>query len=543
MKKIILIVTIALVFAGLQPAYAYDFTPQFDQNSAVDRGKQKSIGSVTVQDSFLGGYSTDISTIHVARRVPASGILSGWAICSELTDDASDIRCGKPNILTNEYGLSAILYAPDCSHADVTPCIKSVEVSENGGTFIAGNFIGYSHQGRAQSGIKSDAELGLPKGESPAKYRFNTAALKDTDFAIASSFDYELMAGKKFALTQFSVEVAPIIYAGSPSSRFTSYWYGTPYQRIPGTENWPNTSPMWSAGVQPGDLAMWSEDGRQAVKANIPEGLRIRVSMKLPKSVPNWFFGQMQNVSVQSHLGADSNLITVEADPASIQQIAFESLKATTTDLVTNETRFTNWLVRAGDSGSIRKFLDLLPEGFNHSLANENVWRFGSNTWASSPTLSGCLKAMPGFGGMVSSNAPLFDSAVPTFQNGFFDFNVAGLHYAADNRTVNLGTYDLVIPTQLAKCLYGFDSAPIGATISVLGETDTSNITTTTMTQKSDLITFSARGFTFSAPTIRVKLTQTPVKLRLITIACYKGKTIKKVTSTNPKCPTGFKKR
>ena len=528
---------------GLQPAYAFDFTPQFDQNAAVDHGKQKTIGSVTVQDSFLGGYSRDISTIHVGRKLLASGNVPSWAICAELTNDVNDIRCGKPNVLNNEYSLSAILYAPDCSHVNVAPCIKSVEVSENGDTFVAGTFIGYSHQGRIQSGVKADEELGLPQGESPAKYRFNTSALKDTDFAIASTFDYELMSGKKFALSQFSVEVAPIIYAGSPNSKFTSYWYGTPYQRYPGTENWPNTSPMWSTGVQPGDLAMWSEDGRQALKANIPEGLRIRVSIKLPKSVPNWFFGQVQKVSVQSNVGIDSTIITVEAEPASIQQIAFESVKATTTDLITKETRFTNWLVRAGDSGSISKFLDLLPADFNHSLANENVWRFGSNTWAASPKLSGCLKAVPGFGGMVSSNAPLFDSAVPTFQDGFFDFKVAGLHYAADNRTLNLGTYDLVIPTQLAKCLYGFGNAPIGATISVLGESDSSNIATTTMSQKNDVMTFAARGFTFSSPTIRVKLTQAPVKLKPITITCAKGKTTKKVTATNPKCPSGFKKR
>ncbi len=85
----------------------------------------------------------------------------------------------------------------------------------------------------------------------------------------------------------------------------------------------------------------------------------------------------------------------------------------------------------------------------------------------------------------------------------------------------------------------------------------------------------SAKGFTFSSPTIQVKLTQeapptptpspTPVATQApptidvaapvvtqttkpalakkTTITCVKGKLIKKVTAVTPVCPKGYKKK
>jgi hypothetical protein len=70
----------------------------------------------------------------------------------------------------------------------------------------------------------------------------------------------------------------------------------------------------------------------------------------------------------------------------------------------------------------------------------------------------------------------------------------------------------------------------------------------------------TAGGFTFSTPSIKVKLSQEvttpapvatpspsasakPATPKKITITCFKGKTSKKVTAINPKCPTGYKKK
>jgi hypothetical protein len=70
----------------------------------------------------------------------------------------------------------------------------------------------------------------------------------------------------------------------------------------------------------------------------------------------------------------------------------------------------------------------------------------------------------------------------------------------------------------------------------------------------------TAGGFTFSTPSIKVKLSQEvttpaaaatpspsasakPVTPKKTTITCVKGKTTKKVTAIKPTCPTGYKKK
>jgi hypothetical protein len=67
----------------------------------------------------------------------------------------------------------------------------------------------------------------------------------------------------------------------------------------------------------------------------------------------------------------------------------------------------------------------------------------------------------------------------------------------------------------------------------------------------------SANGFSYSAPTVKIKLSQeaeviapTPAPsasvkapIKAVTITCINGKTTKKVTAAKPKCPTGYKKK
>jgi hypothetical protein len=111
----------------------------------------------------------------------------------------------------------------------------------------------------------------------------------------------------------------------------------------------------------------------------------------------------------------------------------------------------------------------------------------------------------------------------------------------------------------VARCLYKFSNAPISATIEVVSESGANQVATTTVNEKGGWLYLSAKNFTFSAPTVRVKLTQeaekpavtptpsaskAPIAVpKLLTISCVKGKITKKVTATKPVCPAGYKKK
>jgi hypothetical protein len=121
------------------------------------------------------------------------------------------------------------------------------------------------------------------------------------------------------------------------------------------------------------------------------------------------------------------------------------------------------------------------------------------------------------------------------------------------------GYYQLNLRSDIARCLYGFGSAPIQAKIEVSSSDGTPSVATTVISERDGWLKMTAGGFTFSTPSIKVKLSQdapapapsasaTPTPAakaaaKKITITCVKGKTSKKVTAIKPTCPTGYKKK
>ena len=149
-----------------------------------------------------------------------------------------------------------------------------------------------------------------------------------------------------------------------------------------------------------------------------------------------------------------------------------------------------------------------------------------------------------------------YDGNPPKFVDGFLNYRVSGFHFGPDGKTPNLGTYDLVLRSDAARCLYGFSNAPVSATVSIAGADGAQNVATTVVTEKDGWLKMKAAGFTFSEKQIKVKITQERVATpksaastapaaaaKKSTITCGKGKLIKKVTSASPKCPTGYKKK
>jgi hypothetical protein len=97
--------------------------------------------------------------------------------------------------------------------------------------------------------------------------------------------------------------------------------------------------------------------------------------------------------------------------------------------------------------------------------------------------------------------------------------------------------------SDVARCLYGFNSAPIKASIQIVNENGENSVATTVISEKDGWLKLGAYGFTFSSPTLKVKLTQDKaISKKKLTISCVKGKVTKKVTGTSPKCPSGYKK-
>jgi hypothetical protein len=121
-----------------------------------------------------------------------------------------------------------------------------------------------------------------------------------------------------------------------------------------------------------------------------------------------------------------------------------------------------------------------------------------------------CLTDTDSVAGFVVTNAPVYSGNVPTFKNGYLSYQVAGMHYEADGKTLNLGTYDMVMRSDVARCLYGFSKAPVSATVQVVGTAGEEKVATTIVNEKDGWLKLAAYGFTFSEKEVRVTLTQAP---------------------------------
>jgi hypothetical protein len=110
--------------------------------------------------------------------------------------------------------------------------------------------------------------------------------------------------------------------------------------------------------------------------------------------------------------------------------------------------------------------------------------------------------------GLFTSNAMIFSGVPPAFRDGTFSYTVAGLHYKPDGATPVEGTYDFIIQSDVARCLFGYSNAPISATVQVFGENGEQKVATTLVSEKDGWLRLSASGFTFSANEVRVAIKQ-----------------------------------
>jgi hypothetical protein len=164
--------------------------------------------------------------------------------------------------------------------------------------------------------------------------------------------------------------------------------------------------------------------------------------------------------------------------------------------------------------------------------------------------------------GLVTTNAAVYAPGAPDFNNETLNYKVAGLHYRPDGKSLNVGTYDLVMRSDVARCLYRFTDAPISATVSISDDAGgEKRVETTVVSEKDGWLRLGAYGFTFSQPLLKVKLTGTRQQSasgnsnsntqnskansnqkKSYTMTCKKGKVTKKIITAQPSCPSGWKK-
>jgi hypothetical protein len=247
------------------------------------------------------------------------------------------------------------------------------------------------------------------------------------------------------------------------------------------------------------------------VRAEFPANVSMKIKANLSSSVTGWLHGRIGKPDIQiKNLSKRINQVTISGEPLKIP-IEVEDLKATSLPKGTSpfgDQGGSRWNLFADGDFRLTWFEKILPFLDDKSDAVTSAWSLRSVV---SSNLNPCLKSTTKLVGLVTTNAMMYNGEAPKFEKGFLAYRVAGLHKGADNE-VWRGTYDLVMRSDSARCLYKFNKAPVSATIQVVNSSGGNQVSTTVLNEKNGWLRLGAYNFTFSSPTIKVKLTQTGKK-------------------------------
>jgi|694.fasta_scaffold116408_3 hypothetical protein len=365
-----------------------------------------------------------------------------------------------------------------------------------------------------------------------------------------------------------------------------------PYEKLVGNYNPPQVyeppTGRFFGGNTP-NHCIWVDTNECGVLSEFPEASKIELVLHLPTEISGWIIGRVdQPIFASEILGASRitgqglSRVTLTGYPVNIPLFSTKIDLAKASPELKNyyqENKFCKQKLPecsgyfGGNlSGSFFDITYKIFQFFESSFDNTANIVFPRWSIRSLPgidqTYDRCKSASPvQINGIVTTNASIYQGAPPIFENDSFVYKVAGLHLLP-SKEVFQGTYDLVLKSEFARCLYGFSGAPIKAAVEVTNSDGTNRIVTTSFVEKNGWISVSIKGFTFSQPTIKLKLLQeksipvasatpatTPDSNQITastssktlrtksTITCTKGKTIKKVTGTKPSCPKGYKKK
>jgi hypothetical protein len=328
-----------------------------------------------------------------------------------------------------------------------------------------------------------------------------------------------------------------------------------------------------------------------------PKGAQIELSLKTKSKIVGWFYGRVTDPNINStKLDDGSTQLTINGAPTVVPIVAgwaknsdlpkeldemiekefidrkfqfagvcfFGCDSQDRSKQVVNDERNPSFTLQSTyNKGLFDRYLLWLDVLEDRAYASKSTWSF--RTLADYSQYEKCLGS-GGIAGLVTTNSNAYIATPPIFENEELLYRVASPHYDSKGN-VQIGTYDLAIRSDVARCLYGFTEAPINATLNVIYEEGEAVNATTVVGEKNGWLYLSAKGFTYSSPTVKVKMTQekpvpvvsvtptptptptiTPVPViektlaKKKTISCVKGAKTKKVSAVKPKCPKGYKK-
>ena len=515
----------------------------------------QNIVGVNIVDSFFNsGENVSVLTAQGVPRINPDGTPNA-RLCKAIGVDP----CNK-----SDQTYVANLLLPACKSAAEQWCIESVSIRKKDEPATkSAKFIRQVDSAL----VENTPGDGLPGGSSISLWQaegMQNSGGVDT-YAVYVVLKATKFPGRGPTFDQFTAMVLPY-----------SETRGFKYER-PFSEEMvlPNGSIRIGTRGSAGECA-WTETGLCGLMEDFPNGVRASLTLRVSNLLTGWLMGRMADPLINVEpFDAEQNKISIDAEPVKVPKFyaVTDRSKASAAILESlprnsDFSGVTNNL--ANESGAFRTIENWKDVAKDTAAGLVSTW---SATTIRSGFGSQCLADTTKLLGVVTTNAMVYEGTAPRFERETLNYQVGGMHFNPDGSGFE-GTYDLVMRKGTAQCLYGFNDAPITATVTVVEAGKEQRIETSSLQELGSgtekWLKLSARGFTFSSPTLKIKLNQdkpataaptapnnssataagsgnpapaVKAPAKRLSITCVKGKVTRKISGVAPKCPAGFKKK
>ncbi len=596
-KFAIVMVAVALIF-GTNTSSAEVVG---DQHWITPINSSPTFHSITYQDELpaLATYPK-----LTAEQYTADPNIWSRFLCASTTDS----HCQN----VSQFSYQSIF--PVCQLAADVDCVEGVTAISIAGQSQEGKFISYTVPDHVNK-FPPDLSLGIPKTETPSLWDLPSAPHQyGTQYAVVVAQTGSVRMGANGNSTQsqlyaYLLPVSKIDVGYLRNESPLKVGYDSLWETPKDSSGRTNTQ---GYGTSTDACTMSLTDPTKCLTSRaFPDGFKYSVKIRLSKEPVAWLHGRMvdPSISISSLNGAVVMTVTASPTKVPVLSLGVDSSKLTSdqegiwVSCFTDGTVCTGggthdgrpidfnrtftadysktlnlWATMNGFGATAIKGVQLLtPLVGDKSQALPSAWSFHTLPTNQLAKADSCFANGPGLKGIVTTNSTTYSEGPPSFKDGSLQYTVASPHFNPDG-SVFKGTYNLVMRSDVARCLYKFTSAPIKASISVVSSDGSADVATTVSNETGGWLYLSANNFTFSTPTVQVKLSQdapapvatpTPVATstpeptasaapttapiapapkptvaaKKSTITCIKGKTSKVVTAIKPTCPAGYKKK
>ncbi len=430
-------------------------------------------------------------------------------------DPGQSLDCG-----TSISGwVSGTVALPFCAQV-VENCIEALAV----GTSTSMQPATYVKSGYGFA-FKGDPARGIPNGSGPSVFESSHAHSNGNQYLVAAMLNFSAET-RGIQANNLSVRVFPMVERASnlpmPEPSVCETADGKGLRQC----------------IQHFEECVYQVPGTCGVAQDFAPDTRVKVTLRLSNEVSGWFRGRLQAPEITVNpIDSRYSKVEVSGEPVLVPRLV--STYVTGQDgpnIIGSPTE-------VGHTGPFTLFaaasargIDIVNGLRNHvkdtATAVNTVWMINSITAGQAAGgAAGCFADTSRLLGIVTTNAMAYTGTVPDYKDGYLSYRVAGMHYMPDGKTEVLGTYDLVMRSDVARCVYGFSKAPVSATIQVVGTAGEEKVATTIVNERDGWLRLAAYGFTFSEKEVRVTLTQAPQPKNVSTnLAKFSGR-VTKLTS------------